>query len=363
MDTKWSFAGGVYRMAEQSSKRDTLPAGIYSLDADMQSPFLAPISSKFELPTIFGKTDPIINRVIKQWKATKGNLGVMLTGHKGGGKTLTAKILSNAMLSIMPTLVVSKPFDFLPDYLLELPQDILIYMDEYEKVFDGKREALLLTTMDGVHTSKHRRLFLMTSNELTINHNLKHRPGRIRYIKEYGDLPPEVVREMLDKLLIPARKRWKEKLFEFIKKLELITFDAVSTLIHEVNIHNEGPDTFAPIFNLKKNEIKYQIYRVDIDKEGDERIRQWRRNAEISNFPFTKEALMDMKDRWVYANDGDVTIGRFVRSLTPDRFVVNYFGGTNDDTEVIVEVTKNSGYHSMYEATDETLKRFFASAY
>jgi len=58
---------------------------------------------------------------------------------------------------------------------------VIIFVDEYEKVFrsDGDYDGStgILTLMDGALSSEYRRLFLFTTNTLSVNSNLLQRPG------------------------------------------------------------------------------------------------------------------------------------------------------------------------------------------
>lgn len=66
----------------------SLPVGIYSIC----------LTDKFVFPyKMYGLQNEFIDHVIKTYHATEGNLGIMLTGTKGTGKTVTAKELANKL--------------------------------------------------------------------------------------------------------------------------------------------------------------------------------------------------------------------------------------------------------------------------
>ena len=60
--------------------------------------------------------------------------------------------------------------------------------------------------MDGVYNSKHRKIFLLTTNQLYINDNLIGRPSRIRYKKTFGNLSAETIKSYLGDNLIDKSK-------------------------------------------------------------------------------------------------------------------------------------------------------------
>lgn len=51
--------------------------------------------------------------------------------------------------------------------------------------------------IDGVYNSK-RKLYILTTNELSVDENLLGRPGRIRYIKEFSNLSAKAVNDVID---------------------------------------------------------------------------------------------------------------------------------------------------------------------
>jgi hypothetical protein len=114
--------------------------------------------------------------------------------------------------------------------------------------------------MDGVDNSTHRRVFLMTTNEINLNQNYLERPSRIRYIKTYNDLKLETINQVVDDILI--HKHHKNDCVEFISKLNIITIDIVKAIISEVNIHNQAPQEFQDFFNVKTTTLTYEIYEV-----------------------------------------------------------------------------------------------------
>lgn len=61
----------------------------------------------------------------------------------------------------------------------------------------SESDSTILQIMDGVYNSKYRKVFLLTTNAMTINENMVGRPSRIRYVKEFGNLDLKVVNDAL----------------------------------------------------------------------------------------------------------------------------------------------------------------------
>ena len=188
----WNQDGNNFTLGETTKHIKSLPAGVYVLNKSMFGFYLDRIEEEFEFGhKLYGLETALIDPVIKTWNSTNKNLGVLLNGLKGTGKTVTAKVICNKLS--LPVILINENPDGggIPDYLNEIEQEVIVMMDEYEKVFGEDSE--LLTVMDGVLTSTSRKLFMLTTNNTYINENLLQRPSRIRYQKTFKDLSPEII--------------------------------------------------------------------------------------------------------------------------------------------------------------------------
>jgi len=199
-------------------------------------------------------------------ESTQGNLGVLLNGIRGTGKTVTCEMICNMM--DLPVIVVDTAYDNIGNFLAEIQQDLIIFFDEFEKVFPREygSPSKLLMIMDGVMKGEYRKLFMLTTNEISIEPNMIQRPGRIRYLKTFGNLAPDIIYEIVKDLLEDQTKA--QAVVEFIAELEMITVDIVTAIIKEVNIHNEVPTEFKDIFNVKTITEVYTVHEVIRDEMG-----------------------------------------------------------------------------------------------
>ena len=277
----------LYLRHKEAAYKKQLDNCIYKLCKDKNDNYyLSKLSDKFTFDyKIYGLETDLMNRVIKTYDNSTGNLGVLLNGIKGTGKTVTSKLISNKL--DLPVIVVDGTFS--KEYLNSIPQDIVIFIDEYEKSF-GK-DSSPLTIMDGVANAIYRRVFLLTTNKLDVNENLIQRPSRIRYIKTFKDLKPILIKEVLDDVL--EHKELMKDTILFITSLEIITVDIIKSVANEVNIHHESPFKFADVFNVKQIEGKYDVFLID----GDKQI-TIKKSAKVS----------PRKDRW---EDQDDVVGAY----------------------------------------------------
>lgn len=266
MKNNWITSGNFYALKEVSQQLNALPVAIYRMNEDQMTKeiYLTQVQERFDFSyKVYGIERPLINRIVKTYQHTSGNLGILLNGTKGTGKTVTGRILCNELK--MPVIIIPESFGKIPSFLNEIQQEVIVFVDEYEKIYQDYDGKGLLTVMDGVMNSDYRRVFLLTTNRLTVNDNLLQRPGRIRYVKTFGDLPLQSIIEVVDDVLIHPAHR--EEAIEYIASLECITIDIVKSVVEEINIHNESPFVFADVFNTKQNGDKYNVYEIAYGQE------------------------------------------------------------------------------------------------
>jgi SpoVK/Ycf46/Vps4 family AAA+-type ATPase len=262
---------------------------------------------------------------------------VLLNGLKGTGKTVTAKVICNKLN--LPVILINENPEGggIPDFLNEIEQDVIVMMDEYEKVFG--EDAELLTVMDGVLTSTSRKLFMLTTNNTYINENLLQRPSRIRYQKTFKDLSPEVIEEIVDDLL--KYKKHKGELISAISNLEVITIDVVKSIIEEVNIHNEPPSVFMDVFNVKKITGKYTVTKLTEMKGGEIIEEILHKGVRI----YPREFDEDYVGRY-FEIDGDY-IGQITKVMDTD--VIAIKPNKRGAKEIILKISDYNSIHKNFK--------------
>lgn len=260
--------GNQYRLIEANfSTNPILETAIYDLRFDQlkQELYLEKTGDKFHFGyKLYGLDYCLINHVLNGYRKSpiKKNMGVLLNGVKGTGKTVTAKYLANEL--DLPIITVSAAFPGLATFISSIRQDVVFFFDEFEKNFHGGKNEFdeevggesLLSVMDGVNNTGFAHIFLLTTNELRLNQNFLSRPSRIRYLKTFEDVMTiDLLNEIIDDFLVDKSK--KKELIDYITTLEYATIDIVKSIIEEVNIHECSVDDFKEFFNVSVSNYKY----------------------------------------------------------------------------------------------------------
>lgn len=290
----------AYRQVEPNYKVEkSLPVGIYSVCLTKMGFHLERYADKFEFSyKVYGLQTEFIEHVLRTYDATSGNLGIMLTGIKGTGKTVTAKELANRLN--LPVIVIQNMEEnnqFMIEYLSRIECDCVLFLDEFEKNFT-EDDSTILQIMDGVYNSQYRKVFLLTTNTMNISDSMIGRPSRIRYVKEFGNLGLKSVNEYLDDALeIPEARK---ELLEYIDSLAISTIDILKTIVNEVNIHGiEGLKKAKDFFNVVNNKYIYScihgyayVNEIEADKEKFT-IKAFAEAVERYNNPLPKPIVDD----------------------------------------------------------------------
>lgn len=357
MNKTWYVTSGQYYPADTSSQVDKLQSVVYTLQPNEKGILhVTKISDKFEFEfKVYGIEDAFISRVIKTYNNTKGNLGVLLNGVKGTGKTITAEIIANTLE--LPVIIIKKNEKGLDTFLSQIEQDVVIFIDEYDKNFkedndndndnDGdegnlRRNSTLLTLMDGVLTTIHRKVFILTTNKRWINSNMLNRPGRIRYVKNFEDLNLEQINEIMDDCL--KFPKYKGDILGFLKPLKLITVDIVKAVVSQVNIFDEEPTECCKDLNVEIKSEEYTAYEVN--KSGMETIIS--EEVSLGSVSRALNAGVNWKGKFIIIDNTYYYIKR-----KPDYnngvFEVNS-DHTSDEVEMKMKIQKRKPVHRAFGA-------------
>ena len=304
--------------------------------------------------------DEMLKTIKKTWESdvfVKGekNLGVIFNGLKGTGKTLSAKLLCNAL--DLPVVIVQYPYEGLVNFLQSLCFECIVFIDEAEKTFKkGEDDDILLRLIDGVYNQT-RKLYILTTNQLTLNDNLLGRPGRIRYRFEFSNLLPKAINDYLDDNLLPQFADQHRSILNQVDLLEISTIDILKALVDEVNIHGQLPENmclniptakhafeileFYSITELDRyKEVKAFINRQMKDSDAST-ISEWLHKPQKTNKKKTNEDLLEEKFDSVYITSITTRSNALTRETSTSR-------GT------IATAPNSDGYFLMYDYYEDS---------
>lgn len=206
--------------------------------------------NSFELPIKLytPKSDEkFISKVLTSYQNGDKSMGVLLAGTKGTGKTVLTKRIATE--SKMPILTLDNNFhpSFMQNLFTKLEDTpVCVIFDEFDKMGERYDSDSILRVLDGISSSgKHLVLFTCNNTDM-VNEYMLDRCGRIRYYREFEEMSPSMISEILtDKL---NDKSEVQPLTDFIvANFGLLSFDNVASFADEVNLFPN--ETFEDLFS------------------------------------------------------------------------------------------------------------------
>lgn len=218
---------------------------------------------------IYGDHTDKVNRVMNAFARTNRNFGVILSGAKGIGKTLFAKLLGiESIKRNMPLLVVDRYIPGIASYLESIDQECMVLFDEFDKTFGGIRQAdgeanpqtEMLALFDGIANGK--KLFVVTCNVTRdLSDYLINRPGRFHYHFRF-DYPTaeEIITYLKDKLPVEQYKEIPE-IVSFAGRVPL-NYDCLRAIAFEIGDGSSFKDAVKLLNIVNLQNEKYNVTAV-----------------------------------------------------------------------------------------------------
>ena len=245
-------SGTSFKVFDESVQTyKALPAGCYQIDFHPMSGFS--LISKHTLSVvedkIYGNTEYNVEKILKSYKLSNRNFGVILSGEKGVGKSLFARVLANKANELgLPLILATANYPGLPDFISSIEQECVVLFDEFEKNFpcnydddyedssvgaDGGVQNNLLSLFDGLDGGK--KLFIITCNDTyKLSEFFLNRPGRFHYHFEIAPPTPEEIREYLNDKLNNPTNDLLNKVVQ-LSMCGIITYDCLRAIAFELN--------------------------------------------------------------------------------------------------------------------------------
>ena len=203
------------------------------------------------------KDKMFIERVLQNYfRAGKNTTGVLLTGDKGTGKSVTAKVIAEK--AGLPIIIIGPETEekYLEEFFREFDTPVCILFDEVDKSFNTER---LLTFLDGMHKTT-KKLVIMTANdEDRLSEYIKNRCSRLRYYRHYNML--DDAKEYAELICDAKGIENKEEVVDFIMKyIKYPSIDNISSFIDEI--------IYTKDWDLSLKEV-LEFMNINVGEEGE----------------------------------------------------------------------------------------------
>ena len=234
-------SGKRYRIFNNAiTTYDQLPPKTYRVDYDPETRIFSLLEAHdFEIPEtkIYGQHLDKVKKVLNSMDKLNRNLGVILSGDKGIGKSLFSKCLGlKARKKGIPVILVNEYHEGIANFLEEIEQTVMILFDEYDKTFDEKKhncQAEMLSLFDGVSAGK--KLFVITCNEIqSLSQYLINRPGRFHYHFRFLYPTADEIRDYMEDKLDKQYYDEIENVIAFSVRMNL-NYDCLRSIAFELN--------------------------------------------------------------------------------------------------------------------------------
>lgn len=216
------------------------------------------------------KSDDIFIKRVNTYfqKTSKLSTGVMLSGIKGTGKTVMAKVI--AKNSNLPIIVVDEdyPTGRINDFFRKFETPVTIIFDEVDKHWDTED---LLGWLDGVQTNAKKLVLFTCNNEDRVNDYLKDRCSRVRYIRHFeANDNARFLREILrDKGI--AEDKIEDTYTFIVNNFGLLSIDNILSFIDEKLLFPElSNEEIFNDMNISSKKGKKNIIGETPDEEDED---------------------------------------------------------------------------------------------
>lgn len=248
---------------------DRLPLGNYKVGFHPMMGFYLEDADTFEIKEKpYGKHPEKIEKVVRLYNEVERNVGVILSGKKGMGKSMFAKLLSSEFgqkYEQMPTIIVTEAYPDIVEFIESIKQECIVIFDEFEKVFTNKEkkepQEKLLGLFDGISQTK--RLYVVTVNEIQkVNEYMINRPGRFHYHFQFDHPSQEEIEMYLkDKLKLEFHHQI-EYVQRFANRFDL-NYDSLRAIAFDLNMGYGFIETMEDL-NISSTESESLLYSATV---------------------------------------------------------------------------------------------------
>lgn len=254
---------------------EKLPAGYYDVKFAERGGFYLEKHPNFEIgeEKIYGSVENKVEKVFRGFSATNRNLGVILSGDKGIGKSLTARLICIKAVELgYPVILVNKDYPDIANFIGNMDQEVVVLFDEFDKVFvdintniysnkqiaSTDKQSSLLGLFDGIYAGK--KLFIITCNDIHhLSSFILNRTGRFHYHFRFEYPGDDDIRLYMKDRLDPRYYSEIENVVQFSKRMEL-SYDVLRSIAFELNLGYSFYDMIDDLNLINMDEIEYNVF-------------------------------------------------------------------------------------------------------
>lgn len=301
--------------------RPTLPAGTYTVMLHPMRGFYLEQVEDMRVPKkVYGSVPQRAERILSTFTQRESNTGVLLSGDKGGGKTMLLRTLSAALRAAnIPTIIIAAPYrgEAFNKFMQSISQPCMIAIDEFEKLYGDERnqgaevnsagnetqgpasQNSLLSLLDGMYNGK--KLFVLTANSANrVSPFMFNRPGRLFYHLKYSGMEEKVIEQYCGDYL--KNKDHFKSLLQLVAQVDNFNFDLLQAVVEEMNRYNESALEAATMLNIRPESspwVSYE-YKAYVDNKVQ---KCW--GPVTSSNPLSTKSYMYIKTDKKMGNDSD----------------------------------------------------------
>lgn len=245
---------------------DKIPAGTYVVCFDQFSGFFLRTKPDMQITEkVYGKHTDKVNKVMASFERFNRNLGIILSGDKGIGKSMFARMLSAECIKRdIPVIVVDSFIPNIASFIESIDQEVMVLFDEFDKTFakgknDGEDpQATMLSLFDG--TSNGKKMFVVTCNFLySLNDFLVNRPGRFHYHFRFDYPSATEIRTYLQDKIPENMYGQIDAVIAFSRKVNL-NYDCLRSIAFELSSGTSFSDAIQDLNIINMNQENYKVF-------------------------------------------------------------------------------------------------------
>ena len=230
-----------------------LPPGAYKVEFSKMMGFSLSVHNDLLVKEkMYGNAYKKADKVMNTFNHLDRNMGVILSGPKGVGKTMFARRLAELGKNQgLPLILVDAPYPGIEDFIESIEQECIVLFDEFEKTFrkareeEGGPQERLLSLFDGIDGGK--KLYVITCNRVSgLNEYFLNRPGRFHYHFILSTPTGDEVREYMEDNLNEDAKRYINNIVA-LSSMSAFTYDVLRAIVFELNLGNSLSETMMDL--------------------------------------------------------------------------------------------------------------------